>query len=62
MVAEVEIEEYDVVAFDMGVVLPRADRGGIIPRIRLSVSASAMRVSSVGIACYGVGDGEAFKR
>ena len=62
VVAEVEIEEYDVVASDMGVVSPRADRGGTIARIRLSVSASAMRASSAGTACHGVGDGEAFKR
>ena len=62
LVAEVEIEEYDVVTSVMGVVSPCADRGGTIPRRRLSVSASSIRVSSAGTACHGVGDGKAFKR
>ena len=62
VVAELEIEENDVVASVMGVVSPCPDRGGTIPRRRLSLSAWSMRASSAGTACDGVGDGEAFKR
>ena len=54
MVAEVEIKEYDVVISVIEVVLPYTDRGGTIPKRRLSMSASLIRVSSARIAYYRV--------